>query len=186
MQDEQKQNDHQQDVDTGGTPSQSSANDQDAVAELTARCEEYLAGWKRAQADYQNAKREAERDRAEFAKYANERLLTDFLPAIDQFSLALRHVPDADALPEEHQKVWKNWLVGVQAVRSLWEQAATSAGLERVPTEGMFDPHLHDAAGEEAQEGAEDGSIVRVVQDGWRLYGKVLRPARVIVAKSSE
>src|SRR5574337_353697 len=141
-----------------------------------AKCEEYLAGWKRAQADYQNLKKESEREQAEFAKYANERLLTDLLPAIDQLGLAMQHVPP----PEAERKVWDNWLAGLRAVQSLWNQAVASVGLERIATDGAFDPAQHEAAGEEPAEGKASGSIVRVMQDGWKLHGKVLRPARVI------
>ena len=74
---------------------------------------EYLAGWKRAQADYQNLKKETERERAEFMKYANERLLHDLLPMIDQLSLALKHLPTTQDLPEERRKVLENWLTGL-------------------------------------------------------------------------
>jgi molecular chaperone GrpE len=151
--------------------------------ELAAKAEEYLAGWKRAQADYQNLKKEVERDRAEYAKYANERLLEKLLPAIDQFALALKFLPDLSALSEAQRKPMENWLVGIRAVQSLWDQLASSIGLERIPTDGAFDPIVHEAAGEEVVEGKESGTIIRVVQDGWRLHGKVLRPARVIIAK---
>lgn len=146
-------------------------------------CEEYMAGWKRAQADYQNLKREVDRERSEMSKYANERLLSDILPAIDQFGIALRFLPNTANLPEGERKVWENWLVGIKAVQSLWDQVAKDVGLERIPVDGAFDPSLHDAAGEEEAEGKASGSIVKVMQDGWRLHGKVLRPARVIVAK---
>lgn len=146
-------------------------------------CDEYMAGWKRAQADYQNLKREMERERGEMSKYANERLLSQLLPAIDQFGIALRFTPDASLLPEDQRKVWENWLVGMRAVQSLWDQATSGVGLERIPTDGAFDPALHDAAGEEDGQGKPSGTILKVLQDGWRLHGKVLRPARVIVAK---
>ena len=146
-------------------------------------CEEYLAGWKRAQADYQNLKREVERERGEMTKYANERLLSDLLPAIDQFGIALRFTPDSSSLPEDQRKIWENWLVGIRAVQNLWDRVATDVGLERILVDGAFDPALHDAAGEEEAEGKATGSILKVLQDGWRYHGKVLRPARVIVAK---
>jgi molecular chaperone GrpE len=145
-------------------------------------CDEYLSGWKRAQADYQNLKKESEREKMEFAKYANERLLSDLLPALDQFALALRFVPDTATLPEEEKKKWNNWLIGIKAVATLWEQAAKSAGLERITSEGAFDPMKHEAVGEESVEEKESGSIIRVMEDGWALNGKVLRPAKVIIS----
>lgn len=147
-------------------------------------CETYLAGWKRAQADYQNLKRESELDRVERAKFANERLLRDLLPVLDQFGLALSFVPSTQTLPEAEKTVWDKWLVGIRAVQSLWDQAAGQAGLERIATDGAFDPQVHDAVTEEVSDKPE-GTILRVVQPGWRLHGRVLQPARVIIAKAA-
>jgi len=144
---------------------------------------EYLAGWKRAQADYQNLKKETERERSEYTKYANERLLHELLPMIDQLSLAMQHVPSTENLSEAQRKVWENWLAGLRAVQGSWDQLAKNVGLERISIEGSFDPMLHDAAGEESAEGKSPVEIIRGVQDGWKLHGKVLRPARVIIAK---
>ena len=148
---------------------------------LKAQAEEYLAGWKRAQADYANLKKEGEREKQEYAKYANERLLDALLPAVDQYEMALRFTPDISTLPEEEQKKLKNWIIGLHAVKSLWETVFQSIGLEKVRTDGAFDPQLHEAVSEEASELAP-GSIVRVSQDGWMLNGKLLRPAKVIVS----
>lgn len=143
------------------------------------KCEEYMSGWKRAQADYQNLKKESEREKSEFAKYANERLLSELLPAFDQFGLVLQYVP----APEADRKAWDNWLIGVRAVQALWEQAAKAQGLERIGGEGLFDPTKHEAVGEEAVEGKEAGMILRIMQDGWTLHGKIIRPAKVIISK---
>lgn len=146
-------------------------------------CAEYLAGWKRAQADYQNLQREVERERTEMTKYANQRLLRDLLPAIDQFVLAMRFMPDVSGLAEDQRRSWGNWLTGLRAVQTLWDQVAKDVGLERISVDGAFDPAWHDAVGEEEVEGQAAGAIVRVVQDGWCWHEKVLRPARVIIAK---
>lgn len=148
---------------------------------LKAQCEEYLAGWRRAQADYLNLQRERDRDRSDSMKYANTQLLQSLLPALDQFAIALRFLPDTKNLPETDRKTWDSWLIGIRAVQTLWDQAATGAGLERIPVTGMFDPTLHEAVSQEAEEGLPAGSIKRVIQDGWRLHGKVLRPAQVVV-----
>lgn len=138
-----------------------------------AKCDEYLAGWKRAQADYANLKRDTEREKMEYAKFANERLLDSLLPAFDQFENALAVAPEGV----------DKWLAGLKAVKSLWETTFRDIGLERIVTDGPFNPSLHEAVAEE--EGTEPGKIVRVAQSGWKLNGKVLRPAQVIVSKSS-
>mgnify|MGYP003379278606 CR=1 FL=1 len=64
-----------------------------------------------------------------------------------------------------------DWLVGINAVKSLWDQAAKAANLEAIPTDGAFDPNLHDAVGEEESETVASGNIVRVLQGGWSLHG---------------
>lgn len=148
-----------------------------------ASCAEYLAGWKRAQADYQNAKKDAERDRVEFVKFANEQFVREFLPVIDQFALALSFVPDTSVLPEAQRQIWENWLKGVRAVQAQWDQLAASIGLERVSLDGAFDPLIHEAVAEEETEGLASNAIVRAVQDGWKLNGKILRPAKVVMSK---
>lgn len=158
----------------------------DDFTRLKAQCEEYLAGWKRAQADYSNAVKERERDRAEYVKYANTSLLQSLLPAIEHFSTALRFIPETSSLPEDARKKWESWLVGLKAVQSLWEQAAQGTGLERIVAQGPFDANVHEAVGHEVSTTVPTEHIVRVVQDGWKLHGRVLRPAHVIVASSAE
>lgn len=154
----------------------------DDLTKLKAQCEEYLAGWKRAQADYANALRERDRDRSDYVKYANTSLLQSLLPVIEHFATALRYIPSTSDLPEEAKKKWESWLVGLKAVQSLWEQAAQSNGLERITTQGAFDPNLHEAVGREPSETVPVDHVVRVMRDGWKLNGKVLQPAHVIVS----
>lgn len=153
------------------------------AAEPDCRCEEYLDGWKRAQADYANLKKDVEREKLEYAKYANEKVINDLLPAIDQFESAMAHVPDLRVLPDEQAKRIQNWMNGVAAVRSLWESVFKDIGLERVPTDGQFDPLLHEAVGQAESDELEDGTVARVMRAGWKLNGKLLRPAQVMVAK---
>lgn len=153
-----------------------------AASELTAKCDEYLAGWKRAQADYLNLKKESEREKSELVKFANQRLLSDLLPAIDQFELALRFAPDTAELPEDAKKKFETWLAGIKAVKTSWERTFKDLGLEQVATDGAFNPAEHEAVSEEPSD-LEAGNITRVVQPGWKLNGKLLSPARVIVSK---
>jgi molecular chaperone GrpE len=164
------------------SPQDASSQNSDDLAKLQAQCEEYLAGWKRAQADYANVLKERDRDRGEYVKYANTSLLQSLLPAIEHFATAMRHVPDTASLPEDARKKWDSWLVGVKAVQALWEQAAQTAGLERISAQGSFDPNVHEAVGREVSQAVPQDHIVRVIQDGWKLHGKVLRPSQVIVS----
>ncbi len=145
-------------------------------------CETYLAGWKRAQADYQNLTRETEQQQQMRTRYANERLLRDLLPALNQFALALSFTPAIDTLSDEQKPVWEPWLVGIRAVYTLWEKTAHELGLTPIATDGLFDPMLHEALAEELSD-LPEGTITKVVQSGWILHGKVLEPAKVLVAK---
>lgn len=157
----------------------------DEMNRLLSQCDDYLAGWKRAQADYANLKRDMERERLEFAKYANQRLLQEILPAVDQFEAALSFAPVLATLPEDEDKKFKNWLMGLQAVRSLWENAFKDIGLQKVSVQGSFNPQLHEAVGHEPSEHLTPGTIIRSVQDGWMLHEKLLRPAKVIIASDT-
>ena len=151
-----------------------------------AHCEEYLAGWKRAQADYANLKRDTERERGDYAKFANQRLLDEMLPVIDQFEQALTFLPDLSNVPDVERKKVENWIMGMKAVKSLWSNTFTEIGLEQVPVEGQFDLTIHEVVGQEERVDLPEGQIVRAVMPGWKLNGKVLRPAKVVVASTSQ
>ncbi len=145
------------------------------------KCADYMAGWKRAVADYENLKRQTAEDRVHFAKYAHESMLQDLLPAIDQFEMALNHIPDISDIPEPQKKQIENWITGIKAVNSLWQQMFDEIGLAKISTEGDFDPNLHSAVSQESDPDKPEGAILKVVQSGYKLKDQVLRPAKVIV-----
>ena len=146
------------------------------------QCPEYLAGWKRAQADYQNLKKDTERERQEFAKYANERLLEELIPIAEHFDymFAAEQVEPMEAETTERVRKWIN---GVRAVRSELFKTLEGLGLIPIDDSGAFDPTRHEAVGSEASDQIPSGNIKRTVTLGWQLHGKVLRPARVILSK---
>lgn len=143
----------------------------------------YLDGWKRAKADYENIVREMNQKKLEYADWATEQVLSELLPALDQYDIAMQFAPSIESLPEDQQKVFRNWMVGLEAVRSLWWESAKKLGLERIKAEGKFDPAMHEAVSEEASETIESGNIIRATMSGYLLKGKVIRPAKVVVSK---
>jgi molecular chaperone GrpE len=159
-----------------------SSADDDLVSILKKERDEYLCGWRRAKADYENLVKETQRSKEEYVKYANEQALLRLLPAIDQYDVALSFVPDMDAIPAESRRPFENWLMGLEAVRSLWIEAAKELGLEKVRVSGSFNPSIHEAVGEEKSESVSSGEIVRATVNGWMLNGKLIRPAKVIVS----
>jgi len=139
-----------------------------------AKRDEYLGDLQRLAADFDNYRKRALRDQHAFATRASERLVTKLLPVLDDLERAL-----AAASDHEEAKV----IAGVEMTRSALAATLASEGLEEIDAEGAFDPHLHEALLAQPVEGVESGSIVQVVQRGYRLGDAVLRPARVIVAE---
>ncbi len=146
------------------------------VAEERKRADEYLDNWRRTAADFQNYKRRMEKDRAEHAQYANERLLKRLLDVLDSFDIGFREMPD-DV---------KNaaWVQGMRAVQRQLELILESEGVTPIETEGQaFDPNVHEAMVYEPAPGATEGQILDELQRGYKLHDRVLRPSRVKVAK---
>lgn len=145
-----------------------------ALAEAEAQRDEYLADLQRLAADFDNYRKRALRDQRAFASRAAERLVAKLLPVLDDLERALEAA-------EHHEEA--RVLEGVEMTKSALAAALASEGLEEIAAEGTFDPHVHEALLAQAVEGVEPGSIVQVVQRGYRLGDAVLRPARVIVAE---
>ena len=153
---------------------------------VTARLEEaererrqYREIAQRAQADLANYRRRVDEEREDVLRNASARIVVKLLPVLDEMRLAVDHA--------EKQGAQAAWLEGVRMVQQKLEQSLESEGLERVAPLGKhFDPWEHEALLYEQSETAEEGTIVEVVRYGYKLQGKLLRPAQVAVAKASE
>jgi molecular chaperone GrpE len=148
--------------------------------------DEYLNGWKRAKADYENLLKETKKHRAEFAEWANEQVLMRLLPALDQFEVALHFTPDLDSVPAHERRSFETWITGLEAVRTLWQEAAKDLGLDKISVSGTFNPEIHEAVGHETSDTVPAGDVIRATVNGYRLNGKIVRCAKVIVSKGSE
>jgi len=156
----------------------------DELTKCRAQAEDYLAGWKRATADYANLKKEMDRMREELSKYACANLVTSLLPALDGFRDAFAHAPKAENGTPVDAKALAAWLGGLGQVRSQLEAALKNAGVTAIDEAGVpFDPSVHDAVLVEKQEGAKPGTVLRVLQAGCRMNDRVLRPAKVVVSE---
>jgi molecular chaperone GrpE len=158
----------------GGVGEAEASPTPDLLAEAEAKRDEYLLGWQRTQADFDNFRKRAQRDQQAFAARAAERLVTKLLPVLDDLERAI------DAA-EQHEEA--KVIEGVEMTRSALAGALASEGLQEIPAEGVFDPHVHEALLTQPVEGIDSGVIVQVIQRGYRLGDVVLRPARVIVAE---
>jgi molecular chaperone GrpE len=153
------------------------------IEELILERDRNLEGWKRAKADYENLVRETNLKKTEYAEWATEQALSELLPALDQYDIAMKFTPLLESIPDDQRKIFQNWIVGLEAVRTLWWDAAKRLGLDRVKTDGTFDPALHEAVSEESNETVESGTIIRTMMSGYTLKGKLIRPAKVVVSK---
>ena len=146
---------------------------EDALARATAERDEYLALAQRVQADFENYRKRAAREQERLVAHAHERLVRELLPVLDDLERAL----DAAERHEEAALV-----DGVRLVQKALRGALEREGLAEIPTDGPFDPHVHEALMSRPDDGVEPGAVLEVVQRGYRLGERVVRPARVIVA----
>ena len=145
----------------------------DELAQVTGERDEYLQLLQRVQADFENFRKRTVREQERLVAHAHERLVRELLPVLDDLERAL----EAAERHEEAQLV-----EGVQLVEKALRQALAKEGLAEIPTDGAFDPHVHEALLTRPGGDAEPGSVLEVVQRGYRIGDKVVRPARVIVA----
>ena len=146
----------------------------DQLAALTAERDEYLDLAQRVQADFENYRKRAAREQERLVAHAHERLVRELLPILDDLERAV----EAAERHEEAQLV-----EGVKLVEQSLRNALRKEGLVEIETDGAFDPHVHEALLAQPGGDAEPGSVLEVVQRGYRVGDKVVRPARVIVAE---
>ena len=144
------------------------------LAEAEGKRDEYLRDLQRLAADFDNYRKRALRDQQALVARAHERLVLELLPILDDLERAL----DAADVHDEATVV-----EGVRLVRRALLASLEREGLAEIEADGAFDPHVHEALLTQPGEGAEPGSVLQVVQKGYRLGDKVLRPARVVVAE---
>ena len=146
---------------------------EERLAEVEREREEYLNDLKRVAADFENYRKRVARDQEGLVARAHERLVKELLPVLDDLERALEA-----AAQHEEAKLEE----GVRLVHRELVEALAREGLVEVDTDGQFDPHVHEALVSQPSE-QEDGSVIEVLQKGYRLGDRVLRPARVVVSQ---
>ncbi|HYF10481.1 MAG TPA: nucleotide exchange factor GrpE [Candidatus Paceibacterota bacterium] len=138
--------------------------------------QEYLDGWQRIKAEFANSKKQEKEEKERFVKFAEENLLEELIPILDSFDMATGNSAAWEALPPE-------WRKGMEYVRSQLLATLEAHGLRALDPKGKpFDPREHAAVAEVPAETEEqDHTVAEVLQRGYTLSGKVLRPAQVKV-----
>ncbi len=143
-------------------------------------CEEYKLGWQRATADYQNLVRETAKQKGEWMQMIKGNILEDFIPVYDNFKKAFAH-------EATDVKQFENWKKGIEYIMKQFGDIIKQNGVEEIKTVGeVFDARVHEIVGEEEKEGAKEHEIIREVESGYKSADKVLKVAKVIVAKIKE
>lgn len=146
------------------------------IEQITEREKEYRDLLQRVQADFVNYKHRVEQEKEGQAKFAKADLILKLLPLLDDFRRAGKTMPEATANSD--------WAQGIKLIEKRLEALLEEEGVSKVDAEGKdFDPREHDAISYEESDEYEEGKVKAVLSDGYRLNGKVIRPAQVAVSK---
>ena len=147
---------------------------EERLVEAEAKRDEYLADLQRLAADFDNYRKRTARDQESLVARAAERLVQGLLPVLDDLERALQAADEHEEAKLEE---------GVALVHRELTDLLRKEGLAEIETDGAFDPHVHEALLAQPADGAAQGQVIQVLQKGYRLGDRVLRPARVIVAE---
>jgi molecular chaperone GrpE len=132
----------------------------------------------RSEAEIENIKKRNQKDKEEWVKYANESLVKEILPVMDNLEMAISHSQNENSVQALRE--------GVELTLKGLRDALGKSGLEEVKAEGEpFDPNYHHAVSEQGDESVEAGVILQELQRGYTLNKRLIRPAMVIVSKGS-
>jgi len=148
------------------------------LKQRAAKADEHWDRLLRTTADFDNYKKRASREKQEAVKYANESLLEKLIPVLDTFDMALA------ATQNGKTEAVQSLQTGISMVHQQLKAGLASAGLEEVDATGkIFDPNVHEAVSQRETADVPEGTVVQQVRKGYKLNGRLLRPATTIVSK---
>ena len=143
------------------------------IEETETKLSDTVDGWRRTQADFQNYRKRIERDRESDQVSMKGEIIKKVLPALDDLERALQNRPADDA-----------WASGIELIARKLQNMLDLEGVKRIQAEGTeFDPKFHEAISHEHHEDFQSGHVIEVVQNGYMLGERVIRPALVRVAQ---
>ena len=135
-------------------------------------CDKYV----RAHAEFENARKRMEKDKLDYARFANDSLILEFLPILDNLETAEKHLKEAKDFNAVRE--------GVDMIQVQIQKFLKDIGVERIKTVGeKFDPHMHEPIEVVDAADKDDGNILAELKPGYKLNGRLLRPASVKIAK---
>ena len=149
---------------------------QDDKEKAKKESKDYLEGWQRERAEFQNYRRRIERDQAQAKLDLTGQVIKKYLVILDDIERALKNRPT--------EGEGAAWSAGIELIYRKLQTILENEGVERIPAETQsFDPTLHEALTQEPSPNHQSGQIIEVVQQGYKIGDRVLRPALVRVAK---
>jgi len=171
-------NDNDIPVDTPAEDSEVESTEEVPALDPWEELEADVAKWKelslRTAAEMENLRKRTTREREDAIRFANQRLLEELLPVIDNFEMGMQAASE-----DTGSMIY----IGMDMVRKQLAEFLSSQGVEEIPTDGLFDPNLHDAVSQEECAAGDEGRILRVTRRGFKLRNRLLRPASVVVSK---
>ncbi len=149
---------------------------QEQMEAIRIKSAENFEGWQRERADFLNYKKRIERDQVSSGNQIKGDIIKNYLQILDDLELALKSKPDAGD--------GKNWAEGIELISRKLRSILESEGVKQIEAEqGLFDPNVHEAISNESDPNYKSGEIIEVLQRGYRFGDRVLRPAKVRVAR---
>ncbi len=168
--------DQKEPIDLGDEPTPAECPN---CAQCQVEMQEYKTNWQRATADYQNLQKETATRRAEWASLSEQTILEEFIPVYDNFK---------KAFASKEQGTWnkeqESWVTGIGYIKKQFGDVLKNYQVEEIKTVGeKLDTRLHESVGEEEVEGKEPATIIKEVDGGYTMKGRVMKVAKVIIAK---
>ncbi len=163
------------------TPEQEAELLRAALADARAEIDRQIDAVQRGQADLANARRRHDEERLNIQQQANSRLLVQLLPIVDELDLAVNHLESGNAAAPDDPAA-DSWARGVRLIQRKLAGFLEAQGVAKIESIGEpFNPELHEAVGMAQVDGAESGSIVEVLRQGYLLHDRVVQVAQVVV-----
>ena len=140
------------------------------------KANEYLSGWQRAKADFENYKKDEKRRLEDFALFMKAGLILEVLPVLDSFEEALKSVPEKEKESD--------WVKGILKIKDQMNEILKKFEIVEIKADGEeFNPMYHEAIGEAVGKEEQKNKVIKVLQKGYKMGERVIRPARVFVGK---
>jgi len=142
---------------------------------LLTKSNDYFEGWQRERADFLNYKKRIERDQISLKNYLTGEIIKKYIIIVDDMELAIKNKPNDSNC--------KDWVDGIGLIYQKLISILENEGVERINTDGGFDPNIHEALTQIDSPAHESGQIVDVMRQGYKIGDRILRPSLVIVAR---